>query len=78
MTIASSCVSAVIGVVCLAAGLIGYLRRPCAWWERAMLIVAALLLIKPGYVSDAVGLGVLGVLLALQTVRARAPAKTRA
>lgn len=74
-TIASSCASAVIGVVCLAGGLMGYLRRPCAWWERAFLMVAALLLIKPGYVSDAVGFAVLGVLVVLQTVRARATVK---
>jgi len=77
-TIASSCVSATIGVVCLAGGLMGYLRRPCAWWERTLLIVAALLLIKPGYASDAVGLAVLGVLVLLQTVRARTTANTGA
>ncbi|HEX6138645.1 MAG TPA: TRAP transporter permease [Casimicrobiaceae bacterium] len=74
VTIATSLVSAVIGVVCLAAGLMGYLRRPCAWWERCLLVVAALLLIKPGYVSDAVGLAVLAGLLLLDR-RARATAQ---
>ena len=39
-------------LVCLAAGLQGYLRRECAWWERGLL-VAALLLIKPGWMTDA-------------------------
>ena len=53
-------------MICLAAGLMGYLRRPCALWERGVLIVAALLLIKPGYVSDAIGLGLLVLLYVLQ------------
>jgi TRAP-type uncharacterized transport system fused permease subunit len=61
--------------MCLAAGLMGYLRVTCAWWERLVLIVAALLLIKPGYVSDAFGLVLLAVILAVQAARTpgRAP-----
>jgi TRAP transporter 4TM/12TM fusion protein len=65
-TIVTSTVSASVGVMCLAAGLMGYLQRECAWWERATLVVAALLLIKPGYFSDAVGLALLAAVLALQ------------
>jgi TRAP transporter 4TM/12TM fusion protein len=75
LTIVTSCASATIGVMCLAAGLMGYLRVTCAWWERLVLIVAALLLIKPGYVSDAFGLVLLAVILAVQAARTpgRAP-----
>jgi TRAP transporter 4TM/12TM fusion protein len=74
-TIATSCISATIGVMCLAAGLMGYLRGTCAWWERAVLVVAAILLIKPGYISDAIGIALLGIILAAQTMRSpgRAP-----
>jgi TRAP-type uncharacterized transport system fused permease subunit len=72
LTIATSLMSAVIGVVCLAAGLVGYLRRPCAWWERCLLVVAALLLIKPGYISDFIGLAVLGGLYLASVARTRA------
>jgi TRAP-type uncharacterized transport system fused permease subunit len=68
VTIVTSTVSATIGVMCLAAGLMGYLARPCALWERALLIIAALLLIKPGYVSDAIGIGLLAALFILQRV----------
>ena len=53
----TSAVSAVIGVICLAAGLQGYLLREARWWERAVLLAAAILLIKPGYITDAIGLG---------------------
>ena len=59
----TSTVSAVIGVMCLAAGLQGYLLREARWWERAVLVVAALLLIKPGYISDAIGLVLLAAVL---------------
>jgi TRAP transporter 4TM/12TM fusion protein len=64
----TSTVSAVIGVMCLAAGLQGYLLREARWWERAVLVVAALLLIKPGYISDAIGLVLLAAVLFSQKV----------
>jgi TRAP transporter 4TM/12TM fusion protein len=57
----TSTVSAIVGVMCFAAGLQGFLLREARPWERAALIAAALLLIKPGYMSDAVGLVLLGV-----------------
>jgi TRAP-type uncharacterized transport system fused permease subunit len=60
-TIFTSFVSATVGVICLAAGLHGYLLRENKMWERVLLVAAAVLLIKPGYVSDAVGLILLAV-----------------
>ena len=65
-------VSAVIGVVCLAAGLHGYLLRECGALERIALLAASLLLIKPGSVSDAIGLALLvGVVVAQRVMRDR-------
>jgi TRAP-type uncharacterized transport system fused permease subunit len=52
--------------MCLAAGLQGYLLREARWWERVILVVAALLLIKPGYISDAIGLVLLALVVASQ------------
>ncbi|HKU85467.1 MAG TPA: TRAP transporter permease [Casimicrobiaceae bacterium] len=66
VTVVTSALSASIGVMCLAAGLMGWLRRECAWWERTLLVAAALLLIKPGYITDAIGLVLLGVVVAAQ------------
>ena len=62
----TSSVSAVVGVMCLAAGLQGYLLREARWWERALLLTAAILLIKPGYTSDAIGLALLALVLIVQ------------
>ncbi len=65
-------VSAVIGCLCLAAGLHGYLLAPARPWERAVLVCAALLLIAPELISSLVGLGLLGLVMAVQLPRRRA------
>jgi TRAP transporter 4TM/12TM fusion protein len=66
-------VTASIGCLTIAAGLHGYLLRACAPWERALLIVAALLLIKPGLYTDLAGFGILLAVASLQYVSRRAP-----
>ncbi len=62
-TIATSFVSATIGVICLAAGLHGYLLREVRWWERLLLLAAAVLLIKPGFITDGIGLCLLATVI---------------
>ncbi|MCU0765430.1 MAG: DUF3394 domain-containing protein, partial [Burkholderiaceae bacterium] len=59
-------VSAVVGVVLLAAGLFGYLLREATPWQRVLLVGAALLLIKPGWLTDLVGLGLAAIVVAAQ------------
>jgi TRAP transporter 4TM/12TM fusion protein len=60
--------SATVGVVLLAAGLFGYLLRPASPWQRALLIGAALLLIKPGWLTDLIGLSLATVVVLAQTI----------
>lgn len=59
-------VSACIGVIALSAGTMGFLRRAATWPERGALVVAALLLIKPGIYTDLLGLALGAAVLALQ------------
>ena len=59
-------ITAVVGVVCLSAGLSGYLISRASLWERALLLVAALVLIKPGLSSDLIGLALISVAVAAQ------------
>jgi len=59
-------VSAVVGVVLLAAGLFGYLLREASMWQRALLVGAALMLIKPGWLTDLVGLGLAAIVVVAQ------------
>jgi TRAP transporter 4TM/12TM fusion protein len=54
--------TAMAGVTALAAANIGFLRRALRWWERALLLSAAVALIFPGLVSDGYGLSMLLVI----------------
>jgi TRAP-type uncharacterized transport system fused permease subunit len=55
-------ISAAIGCMALAAGLHGYLLAACRMWERAVLVIAALLLIAPELISSLVGLALLATI----------------
>ncbi len=67
--IAWASLTACVGVVALAAGSMGFLVRPATLVERALLLAAALLLIKPGLATDLVGFVLLGAVLAAQRLR---------
>jgi TRAP-type uncharacterized transport system fused permease subunit len=56
-------VTAILGVIALAASLHGYLLRPTRPWERILLFGGALVLIKPGVLSDVVGFAALALVL---------------
>ncbi|MDQ7820893.1 MAG: TRAP transporter fused permease subunit [Armatimonadota bacterium] len=64
-----------LGTLCLAGAVIGYLIRPATLPERAALLAASLLLIRPGVATDLAGLVLLAAVLAVQRSRpARVPA----
>ena len=71
-----SFVSASIGCMSLAAGLHGYLLAECRMWERAVLVVAALLLIAPEPISSVIGIGLLLAIAARQKFQAGPRAAT--
>jgi TRAP transporter 4TM/12TM fusion protein len=56
LEISVATVTAVAGVTALAAGAVGFARKPLAGWERAFAIVGALLLVYPGLLTDGAGL----------------------
>jgi TRAP transporter 4TM/12TM fusion protein len=51
-----SVLTSIVGVICLGAGIIGYLFRRALIHERLLLLAAALFLIKPGLITDIAGL----------------------
>ena len=71
VTVAIACVTSVVGVSCLAAGLHGYFMRRANMLERALLIAAAFTLIKPGLTTDMIGAGLIAVIGAMQLLIAR-------
>lgn len=76
-TVTWSVISASIGVICLAASLFGWLFTLASAWQRVLLFVAALCLIKPGLLTDAIGLVLLGgVAVAQLGLRRTAKEKT--
>jgi len=74
-TIVSSCISASAGIVLFAAGLHGYLLTAANYWQRAVLIVAGLCLIKPGLATDLVGAALAVAVIATQVAARRAALK---
>lgn len=70
-TIATTLVTATTGVICLAAGMIGYLKGRASAIERLALVAAALVLIKPGLWTDIAGFSLLIGVFAWQTTMAK-------
>ncbi|MGH7603222.1 MAG: TRAP transporter large permease subunit, partial [Gemmatimonadaceae bacterium] len=70
--------TASIGVIALAGGLFGWLVGFASTWQRLLMIVAALCLIKPGIYSDAAGLALLAAVIGVQLVERRRLAEARA
>jgi TRAP-type uncharacterized transport system fused permease subunit len=54
------------GILLFAAGLHGYFLTAANLWQRACLIVAGLLLIDPGWVTDVIGAAVAALVIAAQ------------
>ncbi|MGO1468856.1 MAG: TRAP transporter permease [Tissierella sp.] len=68
-------ISAVIGILCLAGAVENYFIDHCKIYERLLLAVAALTLLKPGLQTDAIGLAALAIVFILQRTRKK---KTKA
>jgi TRAP-type uncharacterized transport system fused permease subunit len=70
-------ITAVIGAVGLSVGVVGFMKRPLSAIERVAALAAALLLIKPGWITDLIGVVIIVFLLILQ-YRGKQPARSRA
>jgi len=56
-------ITGLIGSAALAAGIQGWILERLSLWQRGLFCVAALCLIKPGWITDAIGAGLLVLLL---------------
>jgi TRAP-type uncharacterized transport system fused permease subunit len=68
-TIITTVIASSIGVVALSAGLMGWFLKEATYLERAILVAGALLLIKPGLYTDAIGLVLLIIVIVIQKLR---------
>jgi TRAP-type uncharacterized transport system fused permease subunit len=76
--VAWSIITATVGVTCLAGSLFGWLLGHASMWQRVLLFVSALCLIKPGLITDAIGLALLAVVAAVQLLERRRNAESAA
>ena len=60
--------TALLGVICLAASLHGYLLRNLYFWSRVILFVGALGLLSPGLLNDGLGLACLLLIVVKQII----------
>jgi TRAP transporter 4TM/12TM fusion protein len=75
LSIAFLTFTAAVGILALAGGFQGWLWRKTALYERLMLIVAGILLVYPGKLTNIIGFSLVAVVLVLQfAVRPRAKA----
>jgi TRAP transporter 4TM/12TM fusion protein len=71
MEIVMVVVTGTMGVIALSASVQGYMLTHCRTWERIVLFVAAITLIKPGLVTDIVGLSLLLLVFLIHLGRRR-------
>ncbi len=59
-------VTSLVGIFAVSASLQGYFIHRMPWYERILSLAGGLLLIVPGIVTDAIGLGLAGIVVVLQ------------
>lgn len=57
--------TAIFGMVALSSSLIGYLTAPLKIWERVLLGIGGLMMIKPGLVTDIAGVAIFAIIFFL-------------
>ncbi|MEK5078988.1 TRAP transporter permease [Solibacillus sp. FSL W7-1436] len=60
--------TAIMGMIAIGVGVIGYWYRPVSWIERIVLLGAGLAMIYPESLSDTIGLIVFGVMFVIQYI----------
>ncbi len=60
------CITSFIGMFGVAASLQGYFLHNMKWYERIVSAIGGLLLIYPGIVTDAIGLGLVAIMIVIQ------------
>ena len=60
------CITSLVGMFAVAAALQGYLFHNMKWFERILSAAGGLLLIYPGIVTDAIGLGLFAIVVVIQ------------
>ncbi len=71
ISIAWSTFTALIGITALAGGSIGFVLKAATFWERALLIAGAFLMLQVGLITDLIGLALIAAALLIQVGRGK-------
>ena len=69
------CITSLIGIFAVSASLEGFFIHRMPWYQRILSLVGGLLMIYPGVVTDAIGVGLVAVVVILQIVFKKASLK---
>ena len=72
------CITSCVGIFAVSASLEGYFLHHMAWYERIVCAVGGLLLIYPGWVTDLIGVALVGVILLVQLLTRKKAAVLKA
>jgi len=75
LEVISTAITAAIGILALSVACVGWLKVPLRWYERVVAFAAALPMINAGFVTDLVGLALVGILLSLIWLRTQGGAE---
>ena len=64
-----SVITGFFGTAALAGSVQGWLLTRCGRWERIVLFIGALCLIKPGWITDIIGAAIMVTIIMLQLAR---------
>ncbi|MBQ8596486.1 MAG: TRAP transporter permease [Lachnospiraceae bacterium] len=70
------CITSLVGIFAVSASLEGWLLDHMPWYQRVLSLLGGLLLIYPGLVTDAIGLGLVAIIVVLQLVTRKKTAQT--
>ena len=62
------CITSFVGIFAVSSALSGYFLHNMRWYERIVSVVGGLLLIYPGIVTDVIGVALVGIVFAIQTI----------
>ena len=71
LTLILATLSALAGMIAVSSALCGFLADHCRAYERILLIIAGLLMIKPGGTTDLIGCALFAVILVMQYTRVK-------
>jgi TRAP transporter 4TM/12TM fusion protein len=70
--------TAIMGMICIGAAVEAWYWTRMSWWERIVMLVAGLLLIIPGTITDLEGFGLMALITAIQYLRVRTAKERKA